>query len=96
MLLKDQCELADTTDVSQNILVATHGAWLASFLEFLIQSSSIYKLEDCDTALARKPAPTTGVTKIVISKKATDNGPRALQFLTLHDQSHLKGKELPN
>ena len=77
-------------------MVATHGAWLAHLFEYLIKGTNDYTLENCDTNLARKPAPTTGVTKIVISKKPNDNGPRVLKFLALHDQSHLKDQELPN
>jgi len=96
--LKDMCELADNTTEteSQNILVATHGAWLASFLEYLLTSPNIYVLENCNEKLARAPAPTTGVTKIVITKDIGSKAPRRLKFLALHDNSHLNGHVLPN
>ena len=80
---------------SQNILVATHGAWLASFMEHILTSPSMYQVENCNEKVARAPAPTTGVTKIVLTKRTNENGPRLLKFLTLHDNSHLHGQDLP-
>jgi broad specificity phosphatase PhoE len=89
------CAFSDKTQVSENVLVGTHGAWLASFMEHLLTNPDLYQLENCDQALARKPAPTTGLTKIVIEKSVGDNQPRLLRFLTLYDQTHLKDQMLP-
>jgi len=91
----DLCALSDETQTAENVLVGTHGAWLANFLEHLINSQSLYTLENCDVGLARKPAPTTGLTKIVIEKPNGPNQPRSLKFLTLHDNTHLNDQVLP-
>jgi broad specificity phosphatase PhoE len=65
--LKEMCDLADNSseNESQIVLAATHGAWLASFMEHILTSPNLYKVENCNEKLARSPAPTTGVTKIV-------------------------------
>jgi len=92
---QELCKISDNTEVEENVLVTTHGAFLACFLEYLMSMNDLYELENIDMDLARKPAPTTGVTQIVIGEKK-DTGPRVLKFIQLHDDSHLQGQTLPD
>lgn len=92
--IQELCKVSDSIDSDERVLVASHGAFLACFLEYLIQSKDKFVLENVDVKKAREPAPTTGVTQIRIGKP-DEQGIRTLSFLELHDQKHLEGVSLP-
>ncbi|CAG7836597.1 unnamed protein product [Allacma fusca] len=93
--LQELSTASDTSATEENVLVATHGAWIACFLEYLINHQEKFELENFDTKVARQPAPTTGVIQIVIGKLQS-SGVRRLSFVQLHDQKHLENQVLPD
>jgi len=94
---EELCNASDATSAEELVLVTTHGALFACFIEFLIASAlkGKYVLENFDEKKAREPAPTTGVTQFRIGKLNSD-GIRTLSFVQLHDQTHLANQVLPD
>lgn len=92
---QELCKASDASKEEENVLVTTHGAFIACLLENLINRPELYELENFDTGAGRKPAPTTGVIQVVIGK-LQDSGVRRLSFVQLHDQKHLENQVLPD
>ncbi|CAL8118032.1 unnamed protein product [Orchesella dallaii] len=81
------CEMADRTETAtENILVVTHGVWLMCFMDWLVECDE-FQLINVDGFKYDSFPGNTAVTKIIIENAPP--GKRKIEFLKLHDTSHL-------
>ena len=87
----------DDSATEENILITTHGGWILTFLDNLLQNPDRFKVENLVVDETIRSPMNTSATKICIKKRSDGNmtneehgNSYSIQFLSIFDAEHLK------